>query len=655
MNAMTLILAAVYAVESPNGEIKVAVDNGAKLEYSVEYRGKTIVGASPMGFEFVREQPMDGNFEVLETPRVEPGVEEWTPVVRAKHAHCRVEYNSLVLKLREKGGDFRRMDVALRVMDDAVSFRYTLYGSRRFDYRRISRELTGFAFPSKASAWMSNFAARKYCSSQEGEFVRTPIVEQDDVKVKGLPYLVEIPREDGRVYAALLDANRDGWPAYYIGRGAGRDGRVGDADTVMLGARLSPFGDDDEKEIKALFADRKESSWRVIMIGDNPGLFLESEVVRSLNAPCAIADASEWVKPGISAWDTWWSREDAVTLEEAKKFVDLAAAEGWKYMLVDWKWYGKFNHPSAVPLKCAETMKVPALVEYAKPKNVGIWVWMHSGDISQGDNWREAFALYERWGVKGVKIDFMDHDNQFATEWYRKILAAAAKHHLMVDFHGAYMPDGLERTYPNLLTREGVMGAEYSKFSERITPEHNVTLAFTRLLAGAMDYTPGGFLNVTKAQFKRQSPTLVMNTRAQELAKFVVYESPLTVFAEHPDNCRGKPGMDFLSEVPTVWDDIRFLGGYPGEHVELAKKTADGRWFVAGMNNSQKRTIELKLDFLPALEHRAVIWRDGPNAAEDATDIVREAITLDPASSLTLDMAPGGGFVMVIDSSAKQN
>ncbi|MGM9713897.1 MAG: glycoside hydrolase family 97 protein [Prevotella sp.] len=645
--------ASVYKATSPDGKIVLEVDNGKTLTYSVTYNGRQMIAPSPMGFEFVNERPMSGDFAVLNEVKAEQRVEAWKPVVRAKHAEVSIPYTSLFLKLKERKGDARRMDIDFRVMNEGIAFRYTLYQGKKFDYRRIQKELTGFSVDAKSSAWMSNFARRLYSTSQEGEFVKTPVTAQRDSIVKGLPYLIEV---DKTHYMAILEANMHDWPGFYIGRNDDED-----AGRVQLGVRLAPFGNDDSREIKVLFDEEKRSSWRVVLIGDTPGRFIESEVVRSLN-PDPESDFS-WVKPGISAWDIWWSMEDAVTLPVAKQYVDLAASQGWPYMLVDWKWYGKFNSAAANPLQCADYMDVPALIEYARPKGVGIWVWIHNADISQQDNWKEAFPLYERWGVKGVKIDFMDHENQYGTKWYRRILECAAKHHLMVDFHGAYKPDGIERTYPNMMTREGVMGGEYSKFTARVTPEHNVTLCFTRLLAGQMDYTPGGFRNVTMKEhqdsiaaasqrtgiYKNVRPAQVPNTRCQELAKFVCYESPLMVFCEHPDQCMGQPGMDFLREVPTTWDDIRFLAGYPGEHIELAKKCADGRWFVAGMNNSTRRTVSVPLSFLTPGKHTATIWKDARDADRRPTRLVRKTLSVSSAKPLTVDMSIGGGFVMIIE------
>ena len=249
--------------------------------------------------------------------------------------------------------------------------------------------------------------------------------------------------------------------------------------------------------------------------------------------------------------------------------------------------------------------------------------------------------------MKGVKIDFMDRDDQDMVNWYRRVVKAAAESQLMVDLHGAYCPDGIDRTYPNLLTREGVMGSEYYKWSDRVTPEHNVTLAFTRLLAGQMDYTPGGFLNVTKEHFKGQSPALVMNTRSAELAKFVIYESPFMCFCDHPDHVLGQVGSDFVKVVPVVWDDIRFLGGAPDEYVALAKRSGE-QWFVGVLNNSIQRDLNLDLSFFPMGTYRLEYWRDGKQANKDATSCEHKSVVIRSDKPLKLKLANAGGYVGIL-------
>jgi alpha-glucosidase len=216
-----------------------------------------------------------------------------------------------------------------------------------------------------------------------------------------------------------------------------------------------------------------------------------------------------------------------------------------------------------------------------------------------------------------------------------------------VDFHGAYKPDGIIRTWPNMITREGVMGNEYYKFSDKMSPEHNVKLAFTRMLAGQMDYTPGAFLNVTKEQYKNQTPAVVWNTRAAELSKFVIYESPLTVVCDHPDNILNQPGSDFLKIVPTTWDDIKFAGGYPGDYVAIAKRSGD-KWFLGVMNNSIGKSVELNLSFLPAANYEAEIWSDTKTSDKEPKDLKKSIISIKSPGTLKVTMAKDGGFVGVI-------
>jgi alpha-glucosidase len=258
-----------------------------------------------------------------------------------------------------------------------------------------------------------------------------------------------------------------------------------------------------------------------------------------------------------------------------------------------------------------------------------------------------AFPLYEKWGVKGVKIDFMARDDQWMVNWYQKVVKKAAEHHLTVDFHGAYKPTGWTRTYPNLLTREGVLGGEYSKWSSRVTPEHNVTLPFTRMLAGQMDYTPGAFLNRSMGQFRNGSPTQAMGTRCHQLAMFVVYYSPLTVACDHPDNYKDEPGIDFLKKVPTVWDDTKVLNGEVGEYITMVRKKGD-TWYLGSMTNSLPRKLEIDLDFLDNGKWELHYFKDAADADVNATNLESGKINVQAADQLQIQMASGGGYVAYI-------
>ena len=627
-----VVSGAMHTVQSPDGSIRFAVETEGRLRYSVAYHDKALVENSAMGFAFVGENPMDEGFAIDGAVRTrENQVETWKPVVKNRHEEVRLVYNEAILPLREKARDRRRMDLTVRVFNDGVAFRYTLYGSSRLGERLIADELTEYRVPDTSFAWVGHNQGNGFVGSQETPFKKTPVaaIKADEWCLS--PLLVEVDRAD---YLALMTAHLDDFPGHCF---AWRDG--------ALVTRLVPSPTEGPKGVKARFDRRFDTSWRVILVGADPGRFIESEIVQALNPPCAIDDPS-WIKPGMSAWDHWWSGDVKMEMPVIKEYIDFAAAQGWPYMLVDWQWYGPFNTPNADITKSAPQINMPELIAYAKERNVKLWLWLYSSDATRNDAYEDAFALYAKWGIAGVKIDFMDRYDREIVNWYRRITASAAKNRLMLDFHGAYAPDGIERTYPNLMTREGVMGEEYSKWSRNITAEHNVTLAFTRMLAGPMDYTPGAFLNMTPEEFNNSAPAKVMNTRAAELAKFVIYESPWTCFCDHPKNVRGQPGAEFVAEVPTVWDDTRFLGGYPGEWIAVARRSGTD-WYVGIMNGNEAREVELAADFLPA-QGTYRYWTDGARPM----DLVCGEGSLPAERRVKLSLAASGGFVARIRPAA---
>ena len=617
-------------VKSPDSNITVTISNNDKLTWSVSWRNRIIVNPSPMGFELKNEDAMTGNFNILDQS-IRNFNEKWIPVVRSKHAEIINNYSELKLILQEKSGPMRQMELYVRAYNDGAAFRYKLFRSPVVGERQIVKELTSFSIPGDPKAWIVEYGG--YASSNESEFFEHPLSYLNEKSIAGMPMLMEY---GNNCWVAITEAKIENYPAFYIGRSASN----------QLTTKLVPVPGEPENGVKVRFNDEVYTPWRVLMIGETPGTLIESEIIQNLNDPCAIKDPS-WIKPGISAWDHWWSGEVKMEMPVIKQYIDLASEMGWPYMLVDWQWYGKFNSPEADITKWAPQISMPEIIEYAKSKNVRIIVWLYSSDVNRNSAYKTAFPLYEKWGIAGIKIDFMDRDDQQMVNWYHDIIKCAAENHLMVDFHGAYKPDGIIRTWPNMITREGLMGNEYYKFSDKMSPEHNIKLAFTRMLAGQMDYTPGAFLNVTREQFKQQTPAIVWNTRAAELSKFVIYESPLTVVCDHPDNILGKPGADFLKIVPTVWDDIKFLSGYPGDHVAIAKRSGD-KWFIGVMNNSIGKSVPLKLDFLPAGDYEAEIWADTKNSDKEPKEVKKSILKIKQGSPFKVTMAKNGGFVAVI-------
>jgi len=245
--------------------------------------------------------------------------------------------------------------------------------------------------------------------------------------------------------------------------------------------------------------------------------------------------------------------------------------------------------------------------------------------------------------IKLVKIDFMARDDQEMVNWYHKIVKIAARHQLMVNFHGAYKPTGFRRTYPNLVTREGVLGNEYNKWSMRVTPEHCVTIPFTRMLAGPMDFTPGGFRNRNGETFANELPTSVMGTRCFQLAQFVIYDSPYQVACDHPAQYKNQKGLEFFKKVKTVWDDTKVLNGQIGEYITIARRSGD-EWYIGSMTNSFKREVEITLDFLGDGNYKMVSFSDAPDFGTDATKLVKSEKILKKGDPVIIRMAAGGGF-----------
>jgi alpha-glucosidase len=346
----------------------------------------------------------------------------------------------------------------------------------------------------------------------------------------------------------------------------------------------------------------------------------------------------------MMAWDHWWTGDTVMDTATIKQYIGLAADMGWPYQLIDWGWYGESAKPEADITKVVDSLDMAEVRRFAAEKGVRLWLWLHWTDVDRNDAYKKAFPLYKEWGIAGLKIDFMDRDDQEMVRWYEKITRAAADNELMVNFHGAFKPSGFDRTFPNQLTREGVLGNEYNKWSKRVTPEHKVILPFTRYLLGPGDFTPGGFVNRQPEQFEPTKPTQVQGTRAAELALFVVYESPLACVCDHPDRYRDAPGADFLKIIPTVWDDTRVVSGVVGEHLVIARQSGN-EWFVGALTGSEAREVPVELNFLGPGRWNMHVWKDGADAATNAEHLATEEQTVGSGDTLQWHLAPSGGCV----------
>ena len=590
-------------LRSPNGRIEVLVELDAEgaLVYSVAFDRKPLIVPSPLGLRLSEGRVLSQRLTIAAI--AEYSVDRPYTLIVGKVRHARDHYNQLRLDLEEtrSAPDRHKFQLTFRAYDDGVAFRYCLRPPHPGDALLIEDELTCFNFGDDHGCWGLNLA--RFDTGHEGEFhfMRAATIGEGD--------LLDVPlvcRTEAAVFAIAEADLKDYAGMYLCGRGERGPG-------VQI--RLAPRLDDPTIAVRGRPGSDLLSPWRVLMIADRPGDLIRSTLMTSLNPPSRIKD-TRWIQPGKYAWD-WWSgsvvagvappgMNDAVI----KRFIDFAADNGLQYMLIDAGWYvaGDGGDGAGDVTQSIPAIHLPALVDYGRRRNIGLFVWVHWKALdAQMD---KALALYQRLGLKGIKVDFMDRNDQEMVAFYHRLLAKAARHRLLVDLHGAYPPTGLSRTYPNLLTQEGVLGAEYNKWSARVTATHNVTLPFTRMLLGPMDYTPGGFRHVDPRDFvARNELPLVQTTRGHALAMYVVYDGPLVSLADTPDAYSGQAGTDFLRAVPTSWDETRVLAGDIGEFIVIARRSKGG-WFVGAMTNEAARTVKMPLDFLGYWQvHRAHLRR----------------------------------------------
>jgi alpha-glucosidase len=636
---------ATQVVRSPDGTIEASIIVSGHLTYEVQIDGQRIVEPSQLGLKLRSGTTLGQNVELVNATH--QTVDTTWQNDFGKRRDVRNYYNQLHLLLRERSAGGITFELVFRVFDDGVAFRYELLSQPALREFVLEQELSGFVFPGDFTCYAGE-QEKGFSGPQEWEFSRRRLSDIKDASIIGLPVLVETPA----AWVAIAEADLLDWAGMWLGgvEPKRETASASDAATVALRAKLAPRPDG-EGLVKASAPHR--SPWRVLMIGRQPGKLIESEIVRNLGTASEINDAS-WVKPGMMAWDHWWTGDSVMDTATVRQYIELAADMGWPYQLIDCGWYGESNRPEADITKVVDSLDMAGIRRFAEDKGVRLWLWLHWTDVDRNDAYKKAFPLYKEWGIAGVKIDFMDRDDQEMVRWYEKITRAAADHQLMVNFHGAFKPSGFDRTFPNQLTREGVLGNEYNKWSNRVTPEHKVTLPFTRYLVGPGDFTPGGFLNRQPARFEPTKPTQVQGTRAAELALFVVYESPLACVCDYPDHYRNqlatsaaaewRPGADFLKVVPTTWDDTRVLGGVVGEHLVIARQSGSD-WFVGALTNSQAREVDVDFSFLGPGSWKMTAWKDGADAADNAEHLTREEKTVRSGDSCRWHLAPAGGCV----------
>ena len=643
---------------SPDGSNRAVLTVGPKgPQLAIVRNGETMIAPSSLGLMVLdgpRTHPLAPGGYALGAHQASDGVDDFTQPA-GKVSHVVAPYHQTEVTLAAQGQGGGNLTLLIRAYNDGVAFRYMLPARPQGGKLAIQGEATEFRFAGDYDCRGLN----------QGRFVNSFEGEHDAIKASQVRqhHLFQAPFTCKTAKNAFAIAESD--PQYYPGAwyaGLG-DGHYG------LQVVLSPRPDNDPDLRSSLaaavvdLAQPVKTPWRVVMLGDSVGKLAESNLINALATPSKVADTG-WIKPGFSAWDWWNGTQFALPKAHAahgekagmntatyQTYADFAADMGLQYILIDEGWSVNSMiepNPQADVTRAKPEVDMAEIIRYAGNKGVGVWLWLQWKQLDRQMD--EALATYEKWGVKGIKVDFINRNDQEIMPFYERLLSKAAAHHLMVDLHGAFPPAGLMRTWPNYMTQEGVLGAEYNKWSSRVTAKHNITLALTRGLLGPMDYTPGGFRHVTPAEFpakQRSIDPVVMTTRGAALAMYVVFNSPVQMVADSPLAYRRpdggwEDGVDFLKIVPRAWDETRFVSGDFDDHVVLARRKGD-TWYIGGMTDKAKK-VAIPLGFLGTGKYTARTWEDGATIST-----LRQASRqVGKGDKLTLSMAANGGGVIVL-------
>jgi alpha-glucosidase len=548
-------------------------------------------------------------------------------------------------RLRLKSAADILWDLELRAYDDGVAFRYGFPEQNALDSFVLKAETTEFRLKDNPSILFTTVPS--FTTSHESLYQYKPYFELPSKTLIDMPLLAVW---SGGLSAALTEACMRDFPGMYLERAS-------DSQPSVLHARLSPLPG--RPEMCAIGRTPHFSPWRVVLLADKAGRLLESNLLVCLNDPPQ-GDFS-WAQPGKSTWH-WWNGtaeeglpfQCGMNYETHKYYIDFCARNGITYHSIvadDRPWYqqskvGYAPGPDTDILKPRPELEFARILAYAKQRGVGIRLWVHWRALN--DRLEEAFTQYERWGIRGLMVDFLDRDDQEMVQFCERVLKSAARHKLHIQFHGSYKPSGEQRTFPNLFNREGVLNLEYLKWSDKCTPQHNVNVAYTRSLAGPTDYHLGGFRSVPAAKFKpRNANPCVLGTRCHHLALYVVYENPMPMVCDAPSAYEGQPGFEFLKEVPTTWDETHFLAGEAGEFVVVARRKGT-TWYLGGITNDTSRQIAVPLDILGTGRYEVRVFADGSLSDEDPNAIRIERQTLTATEFLKVTMASGGGFIAIV-------
>ncbi|MBC7744166.1 MAG: glycoside hydrolase family 97 protein [Flavobacterium sp.] len=631
------------SLKSPDGNILFSfkLTQNAPV-YSVGYKGKTLIENSKLSLSFKEGGVFGANLKI--SVPIFRKADEIYELVVGKAKSVRDQHNEVSIGLEERTGAKRQINLVIRAFNDGLAFRYEFPKQKNWTSYTLTDENSTFKMvgnPKVRTLFRENFN-----TSHEGFYDKILLSKIKTDTLMDIPTLFEFPQN---IYMAITEANLRDYAGMYLTKKNG-----------ILKSQLSPLQGQMEVKVKAILPHH--TPWRVMLIGDRVGSLIESNIITSLSEPSKIKDLS-WLKPGKTSFH-WWNGDvtpdtsfaPGINFETNKYYIDFCARNKIEYHSVigyggfawyksDAAGYGEIG-PNTDVTKTVLSLDMKQVCDYAKEKGVGIHVWV---------NWKalypkleEAFSQFEKWGIKGLMVDFMDRDDQEMVNIQEEILKRAAEHKLFIQFHGVFKPTGLHRTYPNEFTREGAHNYEHNKMSNKaVSADHDLDIIFTRMLAGPTDYHLGGFRAVQDANFKPQyTRPLMTGTRCHMLAMYVVLESYLGMVADYPEAYEGQPGFDLLKEIPTTWDETIVPAAEVGEYVTVARRKGTD-WYVGSINNNKARIVKVSLDFLSTGNYSAKIYRDDLNS-DNPNHLKMEFQTINKSDIITIKLAAGGGSVIRI-------